>query len=184
MEEVKETGEITSRDLLLPVRKDSFGKAYVKLFSTFPEEFISVEYGAPVLFLGAFGVKFVGANYSVEDLAEDLSELVGKEVEILLRFKSLKLRRGLKEVALSDVVPEGRSGVTVETSVLLPLNASGFGDVTGKLEDGTLILPDGKIVFDFKVPVRNGDVVFSYGISKFQVREVNSKETFNLLAVF
>jgi len=179
-----ETGEIRHKDLILPIRKDSYGKAYVKLFSTFPEEFISVEYGAPVLFLGAFGVKFVGVNYPIEDLAEDLSELSGKEIEIFIRFKSLKLRRGLKEVSLFDIVPEGRSGISVETNILFPLNASGFGDVAGTLAEGSISLPEGKIIFDFDIPVREGNVTFSYGISKFQVREVDSKETFNLLAVF
>jgi len=184
MEEVKETGEVVSRDLVLPIRKDSYGKAYVRLSSTFPEDFISVEYGAPVLFLGAFGVKFVGANYPVEDLAEELVELVNKDVEIFVRFKSLKLRRGLKEISLVNIIPEGRSGATVKTGIIFPLNSSGFGEVTGKFQDGSVFLPEGKMVFDFEVPVKNGDVVLSYGISKLTLKELDSKEEFNLLAVF
>jgi len=180
----EETGEVVERDLVLPIRKDSYGKAYVTLFSKFPEDFVRVEYGAPIVNLGAFSLKFIGCNYPVEDLAEDLADLVGKDVRIDVRFKSLKVRRGLREVNLADVVPEGRSGKTVESPVLLPLNSAGFGDLTGKLEGGVLYLPEGKIVFDFDLPVRDGEVVLSYGISKLTVREVDSKEVINLLAVF
>jgi len=186
------TGEVIPEKLLLPVRKDSYGKAYVKLYSKFPEDFIQAPYGSLELNLGAFKVKFIEPNLAEEEVAEELAELIGKDVSILIRFKMLKLRKGLRELKLADLLPEGKSGATCRSGVVLPLSPAGFGEISGELirdgEKSLLKLADGEVEFDFPIPAK-GKVVLAYGISKLVVREVEEKGKessveYNLLSVY
>jgi hypothetical protein len=186
------TGEVIPEKLIFPVRRDSYGKAYVKLYSRFPEDFIQAPYGSLELNLGAFKVKFIEPNLAEEEVAEELAELIGRDVAILIRFKMLKLRKGIKELNLTDLVPEGKSGATCKSEIVFPVFPTGFGELSGELvregDRSILKLPEGELELDFAVPAK-GKVVLAYGISKLVVRELeeNGKESsveYNLLSVY
>jgi predicted nucleic acid binding AN1-type Zn finger protein len=189
---VNENGEVLGEKLYLPLRKDKYGKVYCKLFSKFPEDFISVPYGSLQVNLGAFSIKFINPNLSEDEVLEDLSELVGCDISVYIKFKLLKFRSGMREVSVIDFVPAGTSGKSCASNIVFPLNPTGFGDVScevKKEENQTvLIFPEGEAVIDFPLPVREGRTVFSYGISQLVLRKVTEKgestESFNLLAVF
>jgi len=186
------TGEVRENRLFLPIRKDSWGKCYCELTTVFPrDEFIEVAYGSILIHLGAFRVKLISPNIPEEELIESLNELVDRDVVVTMRFKMLKMSKGIKEIDLAEFVPAGRSGKGVCSNVVLPLSSSFFGDVTGEVvrrdKETILKTKSGEIVFDFNVSME-GKVTFSYGLSQLSLQEIREGKRvgpkYNLLKVF
>jgi len=174
--------------LYLPVRKDKFGKLQAFVVTTFPENYLEVEYGSLILSLGAFKAKFINPNVSEEEIVGTLDELVGKKVELHLKFKMLKISQGIKEIDLTYLAPEGVDKKESDSSIVLPISPSGFGDVAGeaRVVDGKTVieLADGEIMIDFPVKLE-GKVTLSYGLSKLAVSESENRNvSYNLLKLF
>ena len=175
------------QSLSLPIRKDKFGKLSAILETTFPEDFLEVQYGSIVVSTGAFRVKLIAPKMSEEEVVKSLEELSGKKISILIRFKMFKLTQGLKEVSLP--APEGTASAPADSSITFSLNKNGFGDVSAKVESTgnatTMHLPDGDVVVDFPIGIE-GKATLSYGLSRLQVKPENSESevSYNLLKTF